>query len=257
MRIRILLLIPIFAAMFSVHNALGDDASYSSSIEPKTDQALRQMSDYLKSLKEFTFRTENTTDELALAGSKLQFGQTVDIYVRRPDRLRANAEGDLANQQFYYDGKSITLFNKNKNVYATLEAPSEIESALEYAQQAFEINAPLSDLIYRDAYRVLTENVHSGHYVGLHHVRGVQCHHLVFIQDDIDWQIWIENSQTPLPRKMVITSKWLAGGPQFTALMSYWKTSARLPEDLFKFTAPVTAQKIQILPADPEKSDKK
>ena len=48
---------------------------------------------------------------------------------------------------------------------------------------------------------------------GLHLVRGIQCHHLVFIQDDIDWQIWIENSQTPLPRKMVITSKWLAGGP--------------------------------------------
>ena len=77
------------------------------------------------------------------------------------------------------------------------------------AQDAFDIDAPLSDLIYPDAYNVLTQNVHSGHYVGLHLVRGIQCHHLVFIQDDIDWQIWIENSQTPLPRKMVITSKWL------------------------------------------------
>ncbi len=257
MRMRMLLLIPILSAMFSVQNAVGDDASYSSRIEPQADQALRRMSDYLKSMKEFTFRTENTTDEIALAGSKLQFGQTVDVYVRRPDRLRANAEGDLANQQFYYDGKSITLFNKDKNVYTTLAAPDGIESALEYAQKAFDINAPLSDLIYHDAYRVLTKDVHSGHYVGLHRVRGIQCHHLVFIQDDIDWQIWIENSQTPLPRKMVITSKWLAGGPQFTALMSYWKTSARLPEDLFIFTAPVTAQKIEILRADPEKSDKK
>jgi hypothetical protein len=71
----------------------------------------------------------------------------------------------------------------------------------------------------------------------------------VFIQDDIDWQIWIEDSQTPLPRKLVITSKWLAGAPQFTALMSYWKTSARLPQDLFIFTPPMTARKIKILPA--------
>ena len=257
MRIRILLIIPILCALLSVQIALGDDAANSSSIDPEADQALRQMSDYLKSLKSFTFRTENTIDEIALAGSKIQFGQTVDIYVRRPDRLRANAEGDLANQQFFFDGKSVTLFNKDKNVYATLKAPGEIQSALEYAQSAFEINAPLSDLIYRSAYRVLTANVHSGHYVGLHLVRGVKCHHLLFIQDDIDWQIWIENSQTPFPRKMVITSKWLAGGPQFTALMSYWKTSARLPEDLFVFTAPVTAQKIKILPADPRDLDKK
>ena len=212
---------------------------------------------YLKSLKEFVLRAENTTDEIALAGSKLQFGQTVDIYVKRPNLLRANAEGDLANQQFFFDGKSVTLFNKDKNVYVTLEAPGTIEEALEYAQNAFDLNAPLSDLIYRDAYKILTQNVLSGHYVGLHLVRGVQCHHLVFVQDDIDWQIWIENSHSPLPRKMVITSKWLAGGPQFTALMSYWKTSARLSQDLFIFTPPVTAQKIKILSAEPGKWDQK
>ena len=250
MRIRILFLIAIFCSMPAGHIVFAGEASNPGIIEPEADQALRQMSDYLKSLKTFALRTENTTDELALAGSKLQFGQTVAIYVKRPDRLRANAEGDLANQQFFFDGKSVTLFNKDKNVYATLEAPGTIEEALEYAQNAFDLSAPLSDLIYPDAYKVLTQNVHSGHYVGLHLVRGIQCHHLVFIQDDIDWQIWIENSQTPLPRKMVITSKWLAGAPQFTALMSYWKTSASLSEDLFIFTPRETAQKIEILPAD-------
>ena len=250
MRTRILFLIAIFCSTLAGHIVFAGEASNPGTIEPRAEQALRQMSDYLKSLKAFTLRAENTTDELALAGSKLQFGQTVDIYVKRPDRLRANAEGDLANQQFFFDGKYLTLFNNDQNVYARLEAPGTIEEALEYAQDAFDLNAPLSDLIYPDAYNVLTQNVHSGHYVGLHLVRGIQCHHLVFVQDDIDWQIWIENSQTPLPRKMIITSKWLAGGPQFTSLMSYWKTSARLPQDLFIFTPPVTAQKIEILPVD-------
>ena len=253
MRIRILFLIALFYSMLAGHIVFAGEASNPGTIEPKADQALRQMSDYLKSLQEFTLRTENTTDEFALAGSKLQFGQTVDIYVKRPDRLRASAVGDLANQQFFFDGKSVTLFNKDKNVYATLEAPGTIEEALEYARDAFDIDAPLSDLIYPDAYKLLTQNVHSGHYVGLHLVRGIQCHHLVFIEDDIDWQIWIENSQTPYPRKMVITSKWLAGAPQFTAMMSYWKPSARLSQDLFIFTPPVTAQRIDILPAATEK----
>jgi hypothetical protein len=123
----------------------------------------------------------------------------------------------------------VTQFNKDENVYATLEAPGTIEEALEYAQNAFDLNAPLSDLIYRDAYKILTQNVLSGHYVGLHLVRGVQCHHLVFVQDDIDWQIWIENSHTPLPRKMVITSKWLAGGPggRYVRPMPAYRRTAR------------------------------
>ena len=253
MRIRILFSIFILCALLAGHGVFAGEASNPGSIEPKADQALRQMSDYLKSLQEFTLRTENTTDEFALAGSKVQFGQTVDIYVKRPDRLRANAVGDLAVQQFFFDGKSVTLFNKDKSFYATLEAPGTIAEALDYAQKAFDLSAPLSDLIYPDAYSVLTQNVYSGHYVGLHLVRGIQCHHLVFIEDDIDWQIWIENSQTPYPRKIVITSKWLAGAPQFTAMMSYWKPSARLSQDLFIFTPPITAQRIDILPAATEK----
>jgi hypothetical protein len=151
MRIRILFLIAVLCSTLSGHIVFAGETSNPGTIEPKADQALRQMSDYLKSLKAFTLRTENTTDELALAGSKLQFGQTVNIHVKRPDRLRANAEGDLANQQFFFDGKSITLFNKDKNVYTTLEAPGTIEDALEYAQKAFDLSAPLSDLIYPDA----------------------------------------------------------------------------------------------------------
>jgi hypothetical protein len=233
------------------------DASSSRSIDPRADRVLRQMSDYLGSLTEFMFRAENTADEYAVAGSKVQFGQTVDVYVKRPDRLKANVQGDLENQQFFFDGKSITLFNKDKNVYTTLKAPGEIEQALEHAQDAFGIDAPLGDLIYRDAYRTLMKEALFGHYIGLHLVQGVQCHHLLFVQDDIDWQIWIENSPTPLPRKMVITSKWLAGGPQFTALIDYWKTSTSLAEDLFIFTAPVTARQIELLPAGTGTRDKK
>ena len=250
MFLRILLAILVFCWMPVVHVASAGETAAARSIDPRADKVLRQMSDYLSSLTEFILRAENTTDETAMAGSKVQFGHTADIYVKRPDRLRANVIGDLENQQFFFDGKSVTLFNKDKKVYATVKAQGELEAALEHARNTFGISAPLADLIYPDAYQVLTKDALFGHYIGLHLVRGVQCHHLLFVHEDIDWQIWIENSQTPLPRKMVITSKWLAGGPQFTALMSYWKTSARLSEDLFVFTAPETAQQVEVLSVD-------
>ena len=106
----------------------------------------------------------------------------------------------------------------------------------------------MADLIYTKAYEYLTAGTLSGFYVGLSKVQGVPCHHLAFREKDIDWQIWIEDSQTPVPRKFLITDK-TAQGLQFTAEFTKWNTSPQLEDGLFTFVAPEKAEKIDILPA--------
>ncbi len=127
--------------------------------------------------------------------------------MRRPDRLRASTRGDLRDQELFYDGGTLTLLTMNPNLYATIDAPPRIDAAMNLALESLGLVAPLLDFVYANAAEVLLEGVKSGLYVGLHNVRGVECHHLTFSQDDIDWQIWVENSQTPVPRKFVITDK--------------------------------------------------
>ena len=90
----------------------------------------------------------------------------------------------------------------------------------------------------------------SGFYAGLSAVLGVECHHLAFRGEETDWQIWIENSERPLPKKCVITTKWVAGAPQFTALLTNWDVSPQLKDSLFTFVPPGKAQKIEFLPVD-------
>jgi hypothetical protein len=216
-------------------------------IEPKAGEALQQMCDYLKNLQQFSVQTEITEDVLLTTGQKIQLGKTVEASVRRPDRMRADSQGDAENRQMLYDGKSITLMDRSKNVYSTINAPPEIDAALNHAIQAFNLRAPLADLIYTEAYKNLTSGVISGFYAGLHKVQGVPCHHLAFRQKDIDWQIWIENGPTPLPRKFLITDK-KAKGLQFTALFSKWNTSPQLEEGLFNFVPPEKAEKIDLPP---------
>jgi hypothetical protein len=240
--------------------ALNSAQEKRSAIEPKADKILRQMSDYLNSLGQFTLHTENGLDTVLASGQKLQLSRAVDVFVRRPNRLRANVRGDILKQQFFYDGKSITLYGRDVNYYATIAAPANIEAALDHAVDSFDLVAPLADLIYRNSYDILTENVESGFYVGPSNVLGIECHHLAFRQEDIDWQIWIEKSETPLPRKLIITSKWLTGAPQFTALLTDWKISARLNDKLFTFVVPDNAEKIEFLPTEkvvtyPKKAD--
>jgi hypothetical protein len=217
-------------------------------IEPKAAEVLKQMCDYLKGLQQFSCQAEITEDVLLTTGQKIQLGKSVEAWVRRPDRMRAEIQGDAENRLFLYDGRSITLMDRNRNVYTTIEAPPEIDAALDHAIQAFNLRAPLADLIYTKAYENLTSEVISGFYAGLHKVQGVPCHHLAFREKDIDWQIWIEDGPTPLPRKFLITDK-NAKGLQFTAVFTKWNTSPQLEDSFFTFVPPEKAEKIDLRPA--------
>ena len=217
-------------------------------LEPKAVEVLKQMCDYLKNLQQFSVQAEVTEDVLLTSGQRIQSARSVEASVRRPDRLRAESVGDTDNRQIVYDGKTITLMDRSKNLYTVIPAPPELDAALEHGIQSFNLRAPLADLIYTKAYEYLTEGALSGFYVGLSKVQGVSCHHLAFRDKDIDWQIWIEDSQTPVPRKFLITDK-TAQGLQFTAVFTKWNTSAQLADGLFTFVAPEKAEKIDILPA--------
>jgi hypothetical protein len=226
-------------------------------IESKAGEVLKQMCDYLKNLQQFSVQAEITEDVLLTSGQRIQYARSVEASVRRPDRLRAESVGDTDDRQLIYDGKTITLLDKTKNFYTTIPAPGDIDAALEHAVQAFNLRAPLADLIYTKSYEYLTEGALSGFYVGQSKVQGITCHHLAFREKDIDWQIWIEDGQTPVPRKFLITDK-KTHGLQFTAVFTKWNTSPQLEDGLFTFVAPEKAEKIDILPAAaPAKPKKK
>jgi len=230
--------------------ALGAAQEKDQAIDLQADSILRQMSAYIGGFQYFTVQIENSVDTILPCNQKLQLSRAVDMFVKRPDRLRANIDGDMVDQELYYDGKSITLYTKDVNVYASLDAPPTIDEAMDYAIESYELVAPMVELIYGDPYEILTEDVQSGSYVGLSKVFGVECHHLAFQEAETDWQIWIENSKTPLPRKIVLTSKWVTGGPQFTSFLNNWDASTPIKESIFSFKAPETAEKIEFLPAD-------
>jgi hypothetical protein len=218
------------------------------SIDPEAARLLLQMAEHVQALKEFSFHTENAIDVVVSAGMKLQFAESVDMHVRRPDRFLATARGDLRTQNLYYDGKTITLLNPDLKYYGQIEAPSTIHPAFDYALDSFGIEAPMADFIPHNVGDRLEDLVEFGFYVGLTSINGVECHHLAFVEDEVDWQIWIENSERRLPRKIIITSKMVAGAPQFTALFSDWKLSAKLPDSLFAFKKPEGAERINFLP---------
>lgn len=91
--------------------------------DPESQRILQGMSDFIAATPAFTVRTESSLEVVTRDGEKLQFLTPVSASVRRPDRLVTRREGDLVDQRFYYNGKSLTLFNPAQNVYATVLMP--------------------------------------------------------------------------------------------------------------------------------------
>lgn len=217
-------------------------------IEPQAKKLLETATTYLASQKRFSVDTRSTIEAVLTSGQKIQFDHAAMLSVQRPDGLKAERRGDLVDQVFYYDGKSLTLHNPDDNYYAAVPAPGTLEEMLDFARESLDIFAPAGDLIYKNAYEILMQDVTSGFVVGNTVVEGVRCDHLAFRAPHVDWQIWIQEGDEPLPRKLVITSTDVAGAPQFSVVMTDWNLAPDLDDRTFEFTPPAEAKRIDFLP---------
>ena len=216
-------------------------------IDPQAEKLLRRMSDYLASRQQFTLKAESTLEVVLTSGQKLQFASPATASVWRPNRLRADRKGDIVNQEFFYDGKNLTLYNPKENLYATTAAPPTIEEMLDFAREKLDVIAPGAEILYSNAAERMLKVTTSGFVVGPSIVEGVKTAHLAFRGAEVDWQIWIEEGGRPLPRKFVLTSKQVKGEPQFTVLVRNWDLAPKLTEQMFSFTPPKGAKKIDFL----------
>ena len=216
-------------------------------IELKADQYLKAMSSYLAGLKTYSFQVEEFFDEVQEDGQKLQLSNQRHMSVSRPDKVFGEDEGDTANSLFCYDGKTVTVFDRGRKTYATEKVPGTIDAMLDDLHDRFDTHQTLADFLFADPYKMFTENVQSGAYVGLHYVGKVKCHHLAFRQKTLDWQIWIDAGDQPLPRKLVITFKQQADQPQYTALIHRWDVNPKLSDEMFQFQPPEGVRKVDFL----------
>lgn len=250
MKYRSFFFVFILVGFLIIDNAYCSGQTGAAASDPKPNEILKHMGNYLKTANKFTFRAHTTFENVSPSGQKIQYGEIKDVSVRRPDRLCAVTKGDLVNNRFWYDGKKMAMLDTKLNVFARTETPADIDSTLIFAAKKYGITSSLGDLVVSDPYASLIENVESGTYVGLHTIDGVNCHHLAFSQKNVDWQIWIEDGSMQIPRKIVITYKHAEGTPQFISLLSDWNFAPHLPDSIFTFVMPVNAEEIEFSPLE-------
>jgi len=218
-------------------------------IEPRADELLRRMSSHLGGLPRVSFHIDTSRELVTADGLKIQFHTAGDVWLRRPDKLRVDWRRDATEASLFYDGRVITVHRKGASYFAQAPAPATLDETIDATRESLGGDAPAADLLFSGPYAILTQDVQAGAYLGLERVDDTLCHHLIFRSTDVDWQIWIEEGSRPLPRKLVITSKKMKGGPQYEARLSRWDPAPELADDLFRFTPPEGAVEVSFMGA--------
>ena len=106
---------------------------------------------------------------------------------------------------------------------------------------------PESDLVYRNAFSLLMQDVTFARWSVKYRRRG-QCDHLLFSRPGVDSGSRCAETGKPLPLKYMVTD---TGVPELLAtitLMSNWNLAPKTTDALFTFTPPSGAKKTEFMP---------
>jgi hypothetical protein len=205
---------------------------------------LKAMSDYVSSRKTIELTFDSDIEVITPQMEKIQFTNSGELLLRRPDKLRAHRRGGYADVALFFDGKTASVYGKNINGYAQFNVPGTVDQLVEALRLGYGVALPGADLLLSNSYNVLVAEVQEAKHIGRGVIDGVECEHLAFRNFDTDWQIWVEAGKSPIPRKMVITSKTLNSAPQYTLRVKSWKAGVEPARDAFTFTPPAGAEKL-------------
>jgi hypothetical protein len=242
-----LLAVGVFALSATVSTEVRAQAP---AVDPAATKILKRMTDYVGSLKQASLHTQNTLEDLLDSGQRVDLEVSADVIISRPNKLRAERKGDVISQIFYYNGKTLTLYNPSDKVYATEPAPDTIERTLDFAREKLGLTVPVADLVYRNAFPLLMQDVTFAKVIGKAVIGGVKCDHLLFSRPGVDFQVWVADAGKPLPYKYVVTDTGIPGRLSVTTVMSKWNVAPAVDDARFSFVPPQGAKKISFMPLE-------
>ena len=78
------------------------------------DKILKAMSDYVASQKTLSITFDSDIEVITPSLQKIQFTSSGQVQLSRPDKLRATRTGGYTDVEIVFDGKTLTMNNKDR-----------------------------------------------------------------------------------------------------------------------------------------------
>lgn len=229
------------------HGATKDEKGASNA-----EQRLKMLAEYFRGLNSFAVRiTEATSTRI---GGKSRDEEAVyEFAAARPNRVscRVKGGGPLA-VSVVCDGQKLYSLLPGRKRHTETAAPAQAWQALRPTTPALTL---LRSLLHSDPYRVMMVGVQKVKYVGVEQAGGARSHHIKLSRGPEDWDLWLEDGEPPLPRKLESRMSSLPGLRDAkqgfllhrVATFEKWTLDPELPDEIFAATAPTNSQKAHTL----------
>jgi hypothetical protein len=140
------LILPVVTVMNMIASVLvaQEQNSTPSASEQKAMTVLKNMSQYLAQAERFSVTIRDGYDAVQRSGQKVEYGEVRKVTISRPDRLRFEIErSDGEKGLVLFNGKDLTVFTADKNVYATASKQGTLDQIIKYALDDLKIRVPL------------------------------------------------------------------------------------------------------------------
>jgi len=215
-------------------------------ISEEASAALAHMGTTLQA-KEFSFHARTIRVYADQNGELLHIAHAFKVVVRRPDRLLIEGTGDDGPRKLVYDGTTALLTLDDAKKYVSLPVPPTIQGMMHVVIGHFGVDFPLADFLTEAPDKAFLTGVTAGRQVNLVTIDGVPCRHLVFSQPPgIELELWLENNDKALPRRLIVTYRSQPGAPNFVAEMSDWDFTIHPSDADFKAEPPQGAEPLQL-----------
>lgn len=220
-------------------------ATASNADENDARAILKSMSDYVAAQDAISFTYDSALEVITQEGQRLALVSSGSISLKRPDNFHATRSGGFAETETFFDGTTLTILGKNKNMYVQVDAPGTFDELIEMMANNLDRSPPAADLLLSNSYDQLMQGVSEVMDLGSGVVNGVECDFLAFRAEQVDWQIWVAHGDRPYPCRYTVTSKKIDGGPQYSIQISNWATGNGTSNKGFSFENSTDATKIE------------
>lgn len=203
------------------------------STSQQAEDAITEMSAYLRSLPSFAVRGTSTIDIILDSGHVVQQNRAIELHANRPTNIWAKTTNAYGEQEFFFDGHTFTLHTADTGYYASTAVAENTAKSLIHLQERYDINIPLSDLFIWGT-KFDRNTVTDAVVVGDSSVASISCTQYAFRTEDVEWQIWIQNGPEKLPRKLLIISTEDETRPRYDVTLD-WNLSPDLSDTVFSF----------------------
>jgi hypothetical protein len=213
-------------------------------VSPVPSAILMNAYRYLGTLKHFSVDAVTDNDDYLQNKILVTFSHNIHIDLQRPSKLYIDVEGDLKSRSYYLNSGDFTAYDKDLNYYGKLNTPKNIDDALDYLFEKYDIKTALANILYSDLDK-RTPPKNKGFYFGISEVNSIKCHHIAFAYDNQEMQLWIEVGNKPLIHKFSIVDKSETSFPRSTTTLK-WSVETKPNMKFFIFDVAKKAIQINI-----------